>query len=166
MSGPSADHNHTHFSGWVVLIVDDEPDNVLVAQKVLTYHGAVVHVARNGIEGIELWEDLQPTFVLLDLSMPELDGFKTLEMIRQLPNGVGCPLIALTAHAMVGDRERVMRAGFDGYIAKPFRLDTFLRDITAILEAKLDVAAQHDGTGMMTFEEDGDYDGRSSYVRD
>ena len=118
---------------WVVLIVDDEPDNVGVARKVLNFNGADVHVARNGVEGLEKLRELLPTFILLDLSMPEMDGWEMFRRVRLMPELAGVPVIALTAHAMSGDRERVMEAGFNGYIAKPFRIDSFLSDIQACL---------------------------------
>ncbi|MCS6834986.1 MAG: response regulator [Anaerolineae bacterium] len=118
---------------WTVVIVDDEPDNVNVAQKVLTYNGAKVHVARNGLEGLALLNQVRPTFVLLDLSMPEMDGWEMLRQVRSKNLLQGVPIIALTAHAMAGDKERVLEAGFNGYIAKPFRIDSFLADIQACL---------------------------------
>ncbi len=122
---------------WSVLIVDDEPDNVGVAQKVLTFNGATVRVARNGVEGLKMLESFFPTFILLDLSMPEMDGWEMFRRVRQIDSLANTPIIALTAHAMSGDRERVMEAGFDGYIAKPFRIDSFLEDIGACLKAFL-----------------------------
>lgn len=118
---------------WTVVIVDDEPDNVNVAQKVLTYNGAKVHIARNGLEGLALLNQVRPTFVLLDLSMPEMDGWEMLRQARSQNLLQGIPIIALTAHAMAGDKERVLEAGFNGYIAKPFRIDSFLADIQACL---------------------------------
>lgn len=118
---------------WTVLIVDDEPDNVGVAQKVLKFNGADVHIARNGIEGLATLQDIHPTFILLDLSMPEMDGWEMLERLRTSDSLADIPIIALTAHAMSGDKEKVMAAGFDGYIAKPFRINSFLEDIQACL---------------------------------
>ena len=112
-------------SNWTVMIVDDEPDNLAVAQKVLEFSGASVHTAGNGVEGIALLDHLLPTFILLDLSMPEMDGWEMFEKVRTNAKTEHIPIIALTAHAMAGDRERVLDAGFDGYIAKPFRLSTF-----------------------------------------
>jgi two-component system cell cycle response regulator DivK len=114
---------------WVVLIVDDEPDNLGVAQKVLSYGGADVHIARNGLEGLSVLERVKPTFILLDLSMPEMDGWEMFERARSLETLSDVPIIALTAHAMAGDKKRVMDAGFDGYIAKPFRINSFMDEI-------------------------------------
>jgi len=120
-------------SEWKVLIVDDEPDNVKVAQKILSYSGAEVHIARNGLEGLTSLDVFMPTFILLDLSMPEMDGWEMLARLRCDNTFMHTPVIALTAHAMAGDREKVLDAGFNGYIAKPFRLDSFLEDIQRCL---------------------------------
>lgn len=116
-------------AGWTVLIVDDEPDNLAVAQKVLTFGGAEVHTARSGVEGLQALARVRPSFILLDLSMPEMDGWEMLSRLRANPDTQPIPVVALTAHAMAGDRDRVMEAGFDGYIAKPFRLSTFMSEI-------------------------------------
>ncbi len=117
------------FTNWIVLIVDDEPDNLAVAKKVLEFSGATVHTAANGIEGLKVTRDIDPTFILLDLSMPEMDGWEMQQALRNDPTTDHIPVIALTAHAMTGDRHKVMEAGFDGYIAKPFRLSTFMSEI-------------------------------------
>lgn len=118
---------------WVVLIVDDAPDNVEVARKVLSHKGATVHIAADGAKGMEILNVIDPTFILLDLSMPIMDGWQMLEHIRQQPTRKDIPVIALTAHAMQGDREKVFEAGFNGYIAKPFRLKSFLAQIREVL---------------------------------
>lgn len=119
---------------WVVLIVDDEPDNLGVAQKVLAYGGADVHIARNGIEGMAVLGRIKPTFVLLDLSMPEMDGWEMFSLARSRDELADVPIIALTAHAMAGDADKVLEAGFNGYIAKPFRIQSFLEEIQRCLE--------------------------------
>ena len=114
---------------WNVLIVDDEPDNLGVAQKILRYNGAEVHIASNGVEGLAILENITPTFILLDLSMPEMDGWEMFSRLRTLSHLRKIPVIALTAHAMSGDKEKVLSAGFNGYISKPFRIASFLEDI-------------------------------------
>lgn len=118
---------------WTVLIVDDELDNLGVAEKVLAYNGADVRIARNGVEGLMILETVKPTFILLDLSMPEMDGWEMFSRVRANQNLGDVPVIALTAHAMAGDKERVMDAGFNGYISKPFRINAFLADIQRLL---------------------------------
>jgi len=116
-------------TSWVVLIVDDEPDNRTIAKKVLTFSGAQVFTASDGAEGLELLTTIAPSFILLDLSMPVMDGWEMCKQVRANPATQHIPLIALTAHAMSGDRERVLENGFDGYIAKPFRLSSFMAEI-------------------------------------
>jgi CheY-like chemotaxis protein len=119
---------------WTVLIVDDEPDNVGVAYKVLSFYGATVHVASNGREGLNMLRTVQhPTFILLDLSMPEMDGWEMHAQLKADVKLATIPVIALTAHVMEGDEARVMEAGFDGYIAKPFRIVGFLDAVQKIL---------------------------------
>ena len=127
-------------SQWVVLIVDDEPDNLTVPKEVLSFYGAKVHTAEDGVEAIQALETMVPTFILLDLSMPKMDGWETLKHIRANPSTARIPVIALTAHAMSGDKERVEAAGFDGYIAKPFWFPTFWAEIERCLSGVLDVS--------------------------
>ncbi len=120
---------------WRVLIVDDEPDNLGVSKAVLDFHGATTYVARDGKEGLDLLSQIMPTVVLLDLSMPQMDGWQLLKEIRATPRLAHLPVIAVTAHAMQGDRERVLQAGFDGYIPKPYRVATLVQDVKACLKA-------------------------------
>ena len=120
-------------AGQSILIVEDEPDNLSVAIKILTFNGATVTVAHDGQEGLEVLETMTPHLILSDLSMPKVDGWEMLRSIRADPRLSGLPVIALTAHAMAGDKERVMEAGFDGYIVKPFMLDAFLQEIERCL---------------------------------
>jgi two-component system cell cycle response regulator DivK len=119
---------------WIVLAVDNEQDNLDVVAKVLSYEGAKVYTAMNGIEGLAVLETVTPTFILLDLSMPHMDGWDMLEKLRANPVIQHLPVIALTAHAMDGDRDRALEAGFDGYIAKPFRIHTLLSTIQNCLD--------------------------------
>ncbi len=121
-------------AGWTVLVVDDEPDNIGVVEAILNYYCATVHAAANGSEGLNTLENVLPTFILLDLSMPGMDGWQMLTHIRANPATARIPVIALTAHAMPEDVERVQVAGFDGYIPKPLRLATFLLEIQTCLE--------------------------------
>lgn len=121
--------------GWTVLVVDDEPDNIGVVEKLLEFYGATVHIAYHGEEGLRVLKEITPTFVLLDLSMPTMDGWEMLAAVKADPTKKQIPIIALTAHAMPEDVERVKAAGFDGYIPKPIRLATFLLEIQTCLDA-------------------------------
>ncbi len=116
-------------SQWTVLIVDDEPDNRMIAETVLSFHGAKIYSSVHGEDGLKILEDITPSFILLDLSMPVMDGWEMLKLIRADDKTQNIPVIALTAHAMAGDREKALLAGFDGYIAKPFRIGTLLPEL-------------------------------------
>lgn len=127
--------NNLELSKWEVLIVEDEPDNREIASAVLEYHGAIVHAAEDGVKGLEVLKTLDPTFILLDLSMPNMDGWEMLRHIRANPATSHIMVIAVTAHAMTGIKELVLEAGFNGYISKPFRFDTFLQQIKDCLSS-------------------------------
>jgi two-component system, cell cycle response regulator DivK len=124
---------HT-LTNWVILLVDDNPDNIIVAKSAFKYYGAQVHTATNGEECLAKLEQLTPTVLLLDLRMPKLDGWATLRRIRQNPGFDRIPVIALTAYAMDGDRERVLEAGFDGYISKPFDVFTLATQVQILVD--------------------------------
>lgn len=124
-----------HASDWIVLIVDDQPDNLGVPEAILSFHGADVHTASDGIEGLAFVEKTIPTFILLDLSMPNMDGWEMLSRLRADPRTENILVIALTAHAMDGDAEVAMAKGFNGYITKPFFLNTFEEEIEKCLAA-------------------------------
>jgi two-component system cell cycle response regulator DivK len=127
--------NPENLSEWRVLIVDDQKDNLSVAEMVFHFHKAEVQVAHNGTEGLAVLREFSPTLILLDLSMPEMSGWDMLTELRKNEATAHIPVIALTAHAMAGDEQRVMQAGFDGYIAKPFSVATIVFQIQSILKA-------------------------------
>lgn len=125
--------NGSEPSTWKVLIIDDNADNLGVASQLLSFLGAEVHAAQSGPEGLDILENLQPTFILLDLTMPGMDGWDVLKMIRSDPRNLTTVVIALTGHAMEGELERIQTAGFNGYITKPYLMATFLGRIKDIL---------------------------------
>jgi CheY-like chemotaxis protein len=122
------------FQGMRFLVVDDEPDNVGVVVKLLTLLGGEVISAENGQEGLEFARSKQPDAILADLSMPVMSGWEMLYHIKQDTTLQGTPVIALTAHAMSGDRERVLAAGFASYIAKPIDVPTFIPTLVNLLK--------------------------------
>jgi CheY-like chemotaxis protein len=123
-------------SAWKVLAVDDEPDSLEVLIEALSMHDASVRGAASGQEALELLQSLHPTLVITDLSMPDLDGYQLLHKIKRMDGLRETPVIALTAHAMAGDRERILAAGFDGYVSKPLRIATLAADILAVLSSR------------------------------
>jgi CheY-like chemotaxis protein len=115
------------FLGKKVLIVDDDVRNVFALTSALEAHGMDVLFAENGREGIEtLKANDGVDLVLMDVMMPELDGYETTRAIRELPEYEKLPIIALTAKAMKGDRERSIAAGASDYITKPVDTDQLL----------------------------------------
>lgn len=123
----------TLLKDWQILVVDDEPDSLAVAKLLLEFAGATVFTARDGREGLKMAQKHRPLFILSDLSMPLLDGYGLLEALQADPELKDTPVIALTAHAMRGDRERAMQAGFHYYITKPLRPETFVNEVLTLL---------------------------------
>lgn len=122
-------------AGCRILIVDDEPDNLSVIERVLSFHGAKVLTATDGASGLRAAREANPMLVLLDLSMPIMDGWDMHRQMRNDPGMKRIPVIAVTAHAMTEDRQRVYAEGFDGYIMKPFNVPFLLREIARHLRA-------------------------------
>jgi len=124
-------------STWKAVFIDDEPDNVGVVQFILQFHNATLRSAENGPKGLQLLRDERPTFLLLDIQLPAMSGWEVLQVIRNDAQLKDLPVIAVTAHAMFGDKEKALRAGFDGYITKPISTLTFVSDIQSILQARI-----------------------------
>ncbi|MET8570508.1 HAMP domain-containing protein [Streptomyces sp. NPDC004783] len=120
-------HRGIRFGGQKVLIVDDDIRNVFALTSVLEQHGLSVLYAENGREGIEVLEQHEDVaVVLMDIMMPEMDGYATTTAIRRMPQFAGLPIIALTAKAMKGDREKAIESGASDYVTKPVDPDHLL----------------------------------------
>ncbi|MBT2419552.1 HAMP domain-containing protein [Streptomyces sp. ISL-22] len=120
-------HRGIRFGGEKVLIVDDDIRNVFALTSVLEQHGLSVLYAENGREGIEVLEQHDDVaVVLMDIMMPEMDGYATTTAIRRMPQFAGLPIIALTAKAMKGDREKAIESGASDYVTKPVDPDHLL----------------------------------------
>lgn len=120
-------------AGWDIVVLDDEEDSLEVAEIILLEYGANVSTAINGKEGLEVVREVKPNFVISDLSMPVMDGWGFISNMKKDPELSSIPVIALTAHAMVGDRERAVSAGFHNYLTKPLTVDTFMQDLVKLL---------------------------------
>ncbi len=117
-----------------ILYVEDNPDNRLLIRRVLAAEGYNVEEAQNATEALEKLKTLRPKLILMDINMPDMDGYTLTAHIRQLPNMGGIPIIALTANVMKGDREKSLEAGCDGYIQKPIDIDTITTQIERYLK--------------------------------
>ena len=110
-----------------ILIVDDDVRNVFALTSVLEAHGMQIVYAENGREALEqLASQDEVDLVLMDIMMPELDGYETMRAIRAMPEHERLPIIALTAKAMKGDREKSIAAGASDYITKPVDMDQLI----------------------------------------
>ncbi len=119
--------------GWNVVVVEDDPDSQMVAKMMLERAGATVHVAENGAEGLELIRKQLPRFVLSDISMPIMDGWKLIHELNIDRRTSHIPVIALTAHAMYGDRAKALEAGFINYMTKPLDPQKFTLQLLNLL---------------------------------
>ena len=118
----------------LIVLVEDTPANRALATKLLSAAGHEVVTASTGTDGIRIVAERSPDLVLMDLGLPDIDGREALRAIRtDLPDGHDLRVIAFTAHAMVGDRERALEAGFDGYLSKPIEFSTFAQSVEALL---------------------------------
>jgi len=108
----------------LILYIEDDAANRLLVQRILTAEGHHVAEASCADEAIEILHQHQPDLILMDINLPEVDGFTLTRRIKSNSLWQHIPVIALTANVMKGDRERVLQAGCDGYIQKPINVDT------------------------------------------
>jgi len=106
-------------NGQTLLLVEDNEDNRIIYCTVLRHHGYEVIEAQDGIQAVELAQSQQPDLILMDISIPRMDGWEATRILRNDPRTKSIPIIALTAHALADDRERASELGFSSYLAKP-----------------------------------------------
>lgn len=116
-----------------ILYVEDNEDNLYMLSNRLTRRGYQVVVARNGEEGIAMARSEEPALILMDLSLPVIDGWEATRQLKAEALTRTIPVIALSAHAMAGDREKAIAAGCDDYDTKPVELPRLLEKITTLL---------------------------------
>jgi two-component system cell cycle response regulator len=117
-----------------ILIIEDHVDNMELMSYLLKAFGYETLAAGDGLDGLKLAERERPELIICDIQLPGIDGY---EVAKRLKNDTGLraiPLVGITALAMVGDRDRVLQAGFDGYIPKPIAPETFVHEIEAFLK--------------------------------
>ena len=129
-----------------MLIVDDDVRNIFSLTSALEQHGMEVVFAENGRDGIELLKNTPGVdAMLVDIMMPEMDGYETMREVRRDSAYRGLPIVAVTAKAMKGDREKCIEAGASDYIAKPVDLDQLLAVLRVQLDGGANGAAEGDG---------------------
>jgi CheY-like chemotaxis protein len=119
----------------LILIIEDNERNLKLVRDVLQFNGFQTAEARTAEDGLALASASPPDLVLLDLQLPGIDGMEAFRQLRGSPPTAGVPVVAVTALAMKDDRERVLRAGFDGYLEKPISVRELPSQVRAFLTA-------------------------------
>ena len=117
-----------------ILYVEDDPNNRILVRRILMADGFDVDEADNALLGIEMAVNDPPDLILMDMSMPDMDGLEATAEIRRIPEIAHIPIVALTANVMEGDREKSLAAGCDGFIGKPINVDTFVDQVLEYLK--------------------------------
>ncbi len=118
-----------------ILLIEDNEQNRYLASFLLERHGYRIVPAVDGPSGIALAQTLAPQLILLDIQLPLMDGYAVARALRGIAGLQQTPIIAVTSYAMVGDREKCLEAGCNGYIEKPINPDTFVAEIEQFLTA-------------------------------
>ena len=118
---------------YTVLNIEDNRDNRLLIRRLLESKGYMVIEAENAAEALEFLSIQKPDLILLDINMPDMDGYSLTSILRSKPALNKTPIVAVTANVMKGDRERTLQAGCDGYIEKPIDIDLFLDQVEKYL---------------------------------
>ena len=119
-----------------ILYIDDDDNNGNLMKRVLEAEGYRVIEAEDGVKGIASVKSVIPDLVLMDINLPQMDGYEVTMRLKQIPSMAKVPVIAMTAHVMKGDREKTIAAGCDGYISKPIDIDSLSEQIATYLREK------------------------------
>ncbi len=123
----------TNTSRGRIMIIEDNPANLELMTYLLKVFGFAVLSAGNGIEGLEMVRRERVDLVICDIHLPKMDGYEVAKELKGDPELRWIPLVAVTALAMVGDRDKVLAAGFDGYISKPIEPELFVKQVEAFM---------------------------------
>ena len=119
-----------------ILIIEDNGQSLYLFTFMLEKHGYEVIQARDGQEGIEKACREKPALILLDIQLPDMDGYEVARRLKEKPESRDIPIVAVTSYAMVGDRERILVAGCAGYVEKPINPETFMAEVEQHLPAR------------------------------
>lgn len=120
-------------SGKTVLLIEDNEDNRIVYSTILQHFGYTVMEALNGEEGIAKAREEQPDLILMDISIPIIDGWEATQVLKRDPQTRNIPIIALTAHALASDREKAIEVGCDSYLAKPCEPKAVVNEVSRFI---------------------------------
>ncbi len=116
-----------------ILVIEDNEQNLYLVTFILEKNGYSVFQAKDGRIGINLANKVKPDLILLDIQLPVMDGYTVARELKRNPELSKIPIVAVTSYAMAGDREKILAAGFEGYIDKPIKPETFVNEIEAYL---------------------------------
>lgn len=119
--------------GCRILLIEDNPTNLELMTYLLRAFGHTTSSAADGEAGVRLALATPPDLILCDIALPKLDGFGVVERLKAESSMAAVPVIAVTASAMVGERDKILAAGFDGYISKPISPETFVAEVESFL---------------------------------
>jgi two-component system, cell cycle response regulator DivK len=119
-----------------ILIIEDNEQNMYMLTYLLESNNYEIIKAFNGNDGINLAQKVIPDAILLDIQLPEMDGYQVARKLRENAGLQNTPIIAVTSYAMTGDREKIMAAGADGYLEKPIDPDLFISQMELIISKK------------------------------
>lgn len=117
-----------------ILVIEDNPHNMKMVNLILTKSGYEVVQATYAEQGIILAQDEQPDLILMDIQLPEMNGIEASKILKGNERTKDIKIMAITAYAMLGDKEKMLESGCDGYISKPIRYKEFLATVNAMLE--------------------------------
>ncbi len=137
-----------------ILVAEDNAVNRELLRELLEARGYTVLEARNGQEAIQMIEETKPALLLLDIGMPVLDGFGVIRRIRENPSLAPLPVVAVTAYAMRGDREKILASGFDGYLSKPLNPSSLTEELDRLLTKSAQSNQQDQGQENQSRSED------------
>ena len=118
-----------------ILYVEDNIDNRILVRRILIAEGYNLLEAADAMQALDILKNTHPNLILMDINMPDMDGYSLTAKIKSTPGLESIPVIALTANVMRGDRERSLEAGCDGYIQKPIDIDTLAEQIESFLRS-------------------------------
>jgi CheY-like chemotaxis protein len=116
-----------------ILVIEDNPANLDLMVYLLDAFGHTPLAATDGEVGIALIQNEKPHLIICDIQLPKLSGYEVVQWLKQEPALRDIPILAVTAYAMVGDRDKVLAAGFDGYLTKPIQPETFVPQVESFL---------------------------------
>lgn len=119
----------------IILLAEDNPESRYLFCFILMKSGCEVLQAKNGREALDQVQSLVPDLIIMDIQMPEMDGYEAVEQLRRDPRLTQIPIVGLSAFAMATDREKALKHGFNGYIEKPIELDSFVKELATYLPA-------------------------------